>query len=65
MQASNDPGRDNFSRGANQPRSYMSGNGGRDRAAAFRCQNSMHQSAMRSRPQHMSAPRNMGGGHRR
>jgi Protein of unknown function (DUF3300) len=63
MQANNY--RDNAAGRMNQPRSYMSGNGGRDRAASFRGQNSMHQAAVRSRPQHMSAPRNTGGGHRR
>lgn len=64
MQASNEPDRDNaFGRG-NPSRSYMSGNGDRDRAASFRGRSSMHQAPMRSRPQHMSAPRNTGG-HRR
>jgi len=56
--------RDNSGR-VNQPRSYMSGNGDRDRAAANRGRSSMHPAAMRSRPQHMSAPHNTGGGHRR
>jgi hypothetical protein len=54
----------------NHPRSYMSGNGDRDRAAADRGRASMHQAAVRQqrpqrqpRPQHVSAPR--GGGERR
>ena len=57
-----------FDRGnshVNQPRSYMSGNGDRDRAAADRGRSSMHQAAMRQpRPQHQrhsSAPHNSGG----
>jgi len=51
---------------ANQPRSYMSGNGDRDRQAADRGRQSMHQAAMqRSRPQHASVPHNSGGERRR
>jgi Protein of unknown function (DUF3300) len=50
----------------NRPRSYMSGNGARDQAAADRGRASMHQAAMQhSRPQHVSAPHNSGGGRRR
>jgi hypothetical protein len=46
----------------NQPRSYMSGNGDRDRQAANRGRGSMHQAAThQSRPQHFSAPHNSGG----
>ena len=48
--------------GVNQPRSYMDGNGDRDRAAANRGRQSMHPAAMhQSRPQHASAPHNSGG----
>ena len=53
---------------ANQPRSYMSGNGDRDRAAADRGRQSMHQAAMHQshpHPQHVSAPHDSGGGRRR
>jgi len=49
---------------ANQPRSYMSGNGERDRQAANRGRQSTHQAAMhqpRPHPQHVSAPHNSGG----
>ena len=50
----------------NHPRSYMSGNGDRDRAAANRGRASMHPAAIhQSRPQHVSAPHNSGGGRRR
>ncbi len=50
----------------NRPRSYMSGNGARDQAAADRGRASMHQAAVQhSRPQHVSAPHNSGGGRRR
>src|SRR5277367_1661224 len=73
MQASNDRSNDRSNFGGdrdnsgrvNQPRSYMNGNGDRDRAAADRGRQSMHVQQPRSRPQHMSAPRNTGGGHRR
>jgi hypothetical protein len=56
--------RDNSSGRMNQPRSYISGNGDRDRAAANRGRASMRP-ARQPRPQHMSAPHNTGGGHRR
>jgi hypothetical protein len=48
----------------NQPRSYMSGNGDRDRQAADRGRQSMHQASMRQprpHPEHVSAPHNSGG----
>ena len=55
--------RNNF--GANQRRSYMSGNGNHDRAAADRGRSSMRPAAMHeSHPQHVSAPHS-GGGRRR
>jgi hypothetical protein len=51
---------------ANQPRSYMSGNGDRDRMATQRGRASMHPAAAhQSRPQHFSSPHNSGGGRRR
>jgi len=56
----------------NQPRSYMSGNGDRDREAADRGRQSMHpeqQRQQRQRPEQQHAfhpaPHNNGGGHRR
>lgn len=50
----------------NRPRSYMSGNGARDQAAADRGRASMHQASVQhSRPQHVSAPHSSGGGRRR
>jgi hypothetical protein len=61
----NNLGSDRDSSGrVNQPRSYMSGSGDRDRAAANRGRTSMRP-ARQPRPQHVSAPRNTGGGHRR
>jgi hypothetical protein len=57
--------RDNSIGRVNRPRSYMSGNGNGDRAAANRGRASMRPAAMRSRPQRMAAPRNNGGGRRR
>ena len=49
----------------NQPRSYMSGNGDRDRAAANRGRASMHPQPMHRAPQRASAPHNNGGARRR
>ena len=58
--------RDRGNPDVNHPRSYMSGNGDRDRAAANRGRASMHPAAMHQpRPQHSSAPHNSGGGRRR
>lgn len=53
-------GRGDFSGREQQPRSFMSGNGDRDRAASARGWNSMR--AMNSRPERMGGSRNMGGG---
>jgi hypothetical protein len=53
------------SAGGWQQRSYMSGNGFRDRAASARGWGSMRSSGMASHQQRMSAPRGFGGGRRR